>query len=561
MTPRWSARCAFRNVDWSASSASSREPSWFTQKPKIWPSIARRDRGSRRRRGLPRSTCAARPIGRDCGDADLQTRRLGRAAIRLEDRTQCGSATARAASGRESRTAMTRKPGSAPELPPQADEERLERELRVQVELLELAPDLADELARALGAGEPLDASRPRAARRAGRSGSRRARRPPRRRRGRGTRPRAPRATRAAPRARRRAARGEARWSASRCVRSSRSSACLAPRARLGPALGRGVEEPRRRVRRLELGIAVDVARELEQRVASLGGGGVEQALDAVEPPAGDARERGQLSAASSGARDSISSRTARSRQAPERHVLAARADRLRQRAELVGDQHDHRVRRRLLEVLEQRVGGVLVHACRRRERGRRGAAPRTGACAGRGAACGCRRSGSGRRAARARRRRGARGGARGRARRSARRRTRAPPRACRRRAARGRGTRARGPSASAAREQALRLGLLRKGLEAVHRSCARARRAPRAVDGEDTAREELRELAVGAVDLRDELVVLALDPVGRSRCSAGGTWPGRRAGGTVWSGSRPRVAWRFSSSTGSTPRPRAIPW
>ena len=37
VTPRCNARCAFRNVDWSASSASSREPSLLTQNPKIWP--------------------------------------------------------------------------------------------------------------------------------------------------------------------------------------------------------------------------------------------------------------------------------------------------------------------------------------------------------------------------------------------------------------------------------------------------------------------------------------------------------------------------------------------
>jgi hypothetical protein len=37
VTPRCSARCAFRNVDWSASSASSREPSLLTQNPKTCP--------------------------------------------------------------------------------------------------------------------------------------------------------------------------------------------------------------------------------------------------------------------------------------------------------------------------------------------------------------------------------------------------------------------------------------------------------------------------------------------------------------------------------------------
>ena len=45
----------------------------------------------------------------------------------------------------------------------------------------------------------------------------------------------------------------------------------------------------------------------------------------------------------------------------PERDELAARADRLRQRAEPFGDEDDDRVRRRLLEILQERVGRVLV--------------------------------------------------------------------------------------------------------------------------------------------------------------------------------------------------------
>src|SRR5207302_4248396 len=45
-----------------------------------------------------------------------------------------------------------------------------------------------------------------------------------------------------------------------------------------------------------------------------------------------------------------------------ERHRLAARADRLRQRAEVFRDEEHHDVRRRFLEILEQRVGGILVH-------------------------------------------------------------------------------------------------------------------------------------------------------------------------------------------------------
>ena len=48
-------------------------------------------------------------------------------------------------------------------------------------------------------------------------------------------------------------------------------------------------------------------------------------------------------------------------REAPERNELAAGADRLGQRPEPLGDEDDDRVRRRLLEILEERVGGVLV--------------------------------------------------------------------------------------------------------------------------------------------------------------------------------------------------------
>ena len=94
----------------------------------------------------------------------------------------------------------------------------------------------------------------------------------------------------------------------------------------------------------------------------------------------------------------------------PERHELAPRADRLGDRPEVVGDQDDHRVRRRLLEILEQRVGRVLVQQVRALDRDRRAGRPRTGACAGRAAARGSRRCGSSRRARRARRdRRGTR--------------------------------------------------------------------------------------------------------------------------------------------------------
>ena len=47
--------------------------------------------------------------------------------------------------------------------------------------------------------------------------------------------------------------------------------------------------------------------------------------------------------------------------QATERHELAARANRLRDRPELVGDEHDRRVERRLLEILQECVGRLGV--------------------------------------------------------------------------------------------------------------------------------------------------------------------------------------------------------
>ena len=65
---------------------------------------------------------------------------------------------------------------------------------------------------------------------------------------------------------------------------------------------------------------------------------------------------------ASPGARASISVADRALGEAREGDELAARPDRLGQRAEVVGDEDDDGVRRRLLEVLEQRVGGVLVH-------------------------------------------------------------------------------------------------------------------------------------------------------------------------------------------------------
>src|SRR5207253_3582961 len=65
--------------------------------------------------------------------------------------------------------------------------------------------------------------------------------------------------------------------------------------ARLVAALRDAREDRLRRSVRLELRIEVDRAGDLEQRLASLCRLGVEQARDAVEPPARDARERDDL--------------------------------------------------------------------------------------------------------------------------------------------------------------------------------------------------------------------------------------------------------------------------
>ena len=79
-------------------------------------------------------------------------------------------------------------------------------------------------------------------------------------------------------------------------------------------------------------------------------------------------RRRGRATAPRSRrarARARRGTRARRARKTPEGDELAARADRRRERAELVRDEHDHRVRRRLLEILQQRVGGVLVQQVR----------------------------------------------------------------------------------------------------------------------------------------------------------------------------------------------------
>ena len=91
----------------------------------------------------------------------------------------------------------------------------------------------------------------------------------------------------------------------------------------------------------------------------------VEQALGSIEPPGRGPRERPHLvgTPIRRPCRDPLGDGLFR--QPVERDELAAGEDRRRQRTELARDEHDRRVRRRLLEVLEQRVRGVVVHPLR----------------------------------------------------------------------------------------------------------------------------------------------------------------------------------------------------
>ena len=131
---------------------------------------------------------------------------------------------------------------------------------------------------------------------------------------------------------------------------------------RLHPALEDSFEQRLRTVACVERGIEIDGACDRDQRVAPLLRGGVEQPLGTVEASGGHARDRRCVFLREIGrARSHLRAHCALG-QAPERHELAAGADRLRQRAEIAREQQDHRVRRRLLEILQERVGGVLVH-------------------------------------------------------------------------------------------------------------------------------------------------------------------------------------------------------
>ena len=117
--------------------------------------------------------------------------------------------------------------------------------------------------------------------------------------------------------------------------------------------------------RGLERRIRVDAPRQSEQLLPPRRRVVVEQPLRAVEPAAGDTRERRYPIRRQAGRLRGEHRVHRLLRQAAERDELAAGADRLGQRAELVGQQNQHGVRRRLLEVLEQRVRSLVVQRVR----------------------------------------------------------------------------------------------------------------------------------------------------------------------------------------------------
>src|SRR5436190_3422995 len=201
---------------------------------------------------------------------------------------------------------------------------------------------------------------RPSATRRVGRRGLPPPPRPGLPRRGRGTRTRAPRAVRAAPPARRRA--GRAGCAAPPPSRSARGTPPAPRRPPSPPPRARRCRRaaPRRR-RPLEGRVRVDRPRHADKGLTPLGGSRVEQLQGAAQAPAGDTGERCQFLLAELWRvlADRLLHRGLR--ETPERDELAARANRLGQRAEPLGDEDDDGVRRRFLEVFEERVRGVLV--------------------------------------------------------------------------------------------------------------------------------------------------------------------------------------------------------
>jgi hypothetical protein len=123
--------------------------------------------------------------------------------------------------------------------------------------------------------------------------------------------------------------------------------------SRLRGAGARPVENDFRSRSRLERRVGVDRAGDLEQGGATAGCLLVEETVDAVEAAGRDPGERGGLFGGEPGRAPLDLPPDRALGQAPEWDQLAAGADRLGQRPQLVGDEDDHRVGRRLLEVLE----------------------------------------------------------------------------------------------------------------------------------------------------------------------------------------------------------------
>ena len=219
-----------------------------------------------------------------------------------------------------------------------------------------------------LGVRSAGRASRPPATRPGGRHGLRPARRRQRRPRDRGT------TTRSSSIAASSSSRSAPRWTRrSPLLRLARgqleSPPAPPPPAPLAAAPDgpRGVEKRRCGVGGVEPGIGVHgITRHAQQLVPATcepgDRGGARHDRGARRTPRASAR----VSVSESpGARSERNARTARSGEPPERNELAAREDRSRDRAEHVRDEHDHRVRGGFLEILQQRIGGVLVQQVR----------------------------------------------------------------------------------------------------------------------------------------------------------------------------------------------------
>ena len=135
-------------------------------------------------------------------------------------------------------------------------------------------------------------------------------------------------------------------------------------RVRLDRPLGREGEDGLRGRGRLEVGAEVHGAGDGEQLQPAACGVLVEEPLDAIEAPGGDPRDRGRLVGGESRRAPVDLRADGPLGEPPKRDELAAGADRLRERAELVGDEDDDGVRRRLLQVLRSASAASAFSRC-----------------------------------------------------------------------------------------------------------------------------------------------------------------------------------------------------